>query len=196
MRKILTAITFAISAPVFANGFYVGGQLGMASSNVEESGPSAKQELGVSNAIYGAYAGYQFDLDQAFVAIEADANFGDATATQEAGSIKREGTRSNVYGLHFLAGIPLSKQTDIYARVGAARATFEAKESNGSVSAKSDSDENGLVLGFGMKYRVDDNVGIRLDYRYTKYKEFNFVDGGSDINANDQFFTLGVQYTF
>ena len=196
MRTWLVPLGLMLSTSVLANGFYAGGQLGTASTTLEETSSSHSQDLGNSGVTYGLFGGYRMNHDQGFLAIEADYNMGDIKASQKVGAAKREGIRQDSYGLYLLVGSALTDKSDIYGRIGAVKGSFEAKESDGTTSVKYDADETGLALGLGTSYAFDEQLSLRLDYRYIKYKEFTFVKDGWEYNATDQHFTVGLQFAF
>ena len=188
MKKWLAALGLCIATPVMADGFYVGGQLGYANVNAEASGI----DLGSSDIAFIVSGGYQYSLNELFVAAEVDGLWGRVETNKTVNSIQYQSKRNNIYGIHGLAGMTLAPDADVYVRLGLARAKFEVKEG----AASGDKTANGTVFGAGARYHFDEMLALRLDYRYVKYSDFKYADGGADVKAKEHIFSLGLQHTF
>ena len=193
MKYWLAPFGLIFSSVVLADGFYIGGDIGRASLDAEESSSVHELDFGNSNTSYGLYAGYRFNLDQYFAAIEVDGTLGKVTVENKVGTASREATRKETYGVYALAGAPITESTDIYGRVGYTKASFKAEGSDGADYSEK---EGGWTLGGGAEIDLSDQLQLRLDYRYIDYKKFQFVDGGWDYKVKDQRATIGVNYSF
>ena len=193
MKLFIGFMGMLFSGLLFA-GPYFGFQTGLASSQIKEEAPGIKFQYGDSAGIYGAYAGYRFDLaDRTYLALELDGFLGDAGLETQLGNLESTGKRESILGAHLLAGIPVGSEGSVYGRVGYARADFSAVSGTQSY----DKGANGLVLGIGTKYDLAKNMGIRFDYRYIDYNNFKFAeDSNFTYNANDQIFLIGLDYNF
>ena len=181
MKKIIAALALGAAFPVMASGVYVGGQLGWSSFTADVQGGEKYTD---NTFIGGAFVGYEFDMNQFFVAVEGDMNFGNAKASKNSVEYKR----NNLYGISGLIGMPVNSEFDIYGRVGWARTEFETG------SAKTN--ENGYTLGLGSRYNLNQQMAVRLDYRYNKYSKFKFSGSNVDNKNKEHIVTVGLQYMF
>lgn len=185
MKKIIAALALGATFPVMASGVYVGGQLGWSKFQADFTDTSEKFKD--NTFIGGAYVGYEFDMDQFFVAVEGDMNFGDAKAKMNTIEYKR----GNLYGISGLIGMPVTQEFDIYGRVGWARTKFTVEG-----TSKATSNENGYSLGFGGRYHFAPQMAARLEYRYHGYSKFKFPGDNVDSENKEHMVTVGLQYMF
>ena len=174
MKKIAILGALALSAPALAmdaNGLYMGIYTGMGSINAELTESAASTELGNNGVSFGGFMGYEMDLGHGFAALEADLNMTSIEIKRSAASAKLNADRGISYGMSMLAGMPLSDHFDVYARFGFTITEFEAV-----TDAKTyDTDELGYVFGVGSRFALEDNIHLRMDYRYTYYDSFKFA---------------------
>ncbi len=196
MKKLLLASSLMVSSSVMAQGFYVGGQAGMVSLKAKQETTTTEADFGTHGAGIGLFAGYRYDLDNFFIAAEADGFYSSAAGKLRVGSINQELKEGNSMGLSALAGIPIGGSTEVYGRLGLTKAKFEAEEITGSTKTEYDESETGTVFGVGMQHQLDDRLGVRFDYRYIQYKEFKFLENSADYKITEQVFSVGVQYSF
>ena len=196
MKKLIIAFIGAIlSSHSLANNIYVGAHLGMGSTAVQETATGLEANFGNSDPVYGAYIGYELNSDKRmFLALEAHGTLGESKEELKIGTFSSEMARKEVYGLHILAGVPMSNNTAIYFRLGGVRGKFNAKAS--TTSTLFDKNENGIVFGLGSRFALDDRMNLRLDYQYTKFTKFKFEDAAAEYDVRDQYFTVGLQYMF
>lgn len=192
MKKLIAVLALGATLPVMASsGVYVGGQLGWSSLTAEIIEDGGGGKFKDNTFMGGAYAGYEFDMDQFFIAIEGDMNFGDAKKKQG----KSEYKRGSLYGVSGLIGMPITPEFDIYGRAGWARTEFKAKH---DTDGEGKSKRNGYSVGVGGRYHFAPQMAARLEYRYYGYKKFKMSDdAGSWNNKNkEHMITVGLQYMF
>lgn len=97
-----------------------------------------------------------------------------------------------------------SDTTMIYGLAGLTRAKFEADYSvSGVTSGGYDFSDTGLTIGAGMETRLTEKIGLKLEYRYTKFDDYTIFDGnvaGADVKASSdtsiQSATASLTYRF
>ena len=115
------------------------------------------------------------------------------------------------YGINFVPGYYITDTSLLYLKIGAVRGAFELYDNEDySVGANRIIDifdkgyySNGLNLGLGAEMYVTKNIGIKLEYLYTRYDEKKFSSGNypgatTVINIRPKIRTimLGVDYQF
>ena len=190
MKKLIAALALGATFPVMASGVYVGGQLGWSNFKAETSAPNESQEFKDNTFMGGAYVGYELDMNQFFVAIEGDMNFGDAKKKKSNDEYKR----GSIYGVSGLIGMPLTPEFDLYGRAGWARTEFKYTAPEGDAKSK----RSGYSLGVGGRYHFAPQMAARLEYRYHGYSKFDMSNSaGKWENENkDHMVTVGLQYMF
>ena len=187
MKKLIAVLTLGAAFPVMASGVYVGGHLGWSKFQADlESNPTEKYKD--NTFIGGAYIGYEFDMNQFFLAVEGDMNFGDAKGKYDGAEYKR----GNLYGISGLIGMPVTPEFDVYGRAGWARTKFTYKDTSSDLKSK----ENGYSLGVGGRYHFAPQMAARLEYRYNGYSKFKFDNTNADNKNKEHLFTVGLQYMF
>lgn len=189
MKKLIAVLALGATFPVMASGVYVGGQLGWSKFTAEATEPGGTPTKFKDNSfIGGAYVGYEFDMEQFFVAIEGDMNFGDAKKKIDADEYKR----GNVYGISGLIGMPITPEFDLYGRAGWARTKFTVTDNAGKFT----SNENGYSIGVGGRYHFAPQMAARIEYRYHGYSTFKFDNTTWDNKNKEHVMTVGLQYMF
>ena len=187
MKKLIVALALGATFPVMASGVYVGGQIGWSKFQADiQATPVEKYKD--NTFIGGAYLGYEFDMDQFFVAVEGDMNFGSAKGKVDTVEYKR----GNLYGISGLIGMPITPEFDLYGRAGWARTKFTYEDPSSKYTSK----ENGYSLGVGGRYHFAPQMAARLEYRYNGYSKFKFDNTPNDNKNKEHMITVGLQYMF
>ena len=192
MKKIIGILILTASLPAFANGFYLGGLFGITSFDVRSSSGEPAINSTDSDVTYGAFAGYQFDFPQLFLALEGDFFLGDTESSRQVGGSRLAVNRKHISGLSGLLGLNINDYIAVYGRLGWGRTKFDFTE-NGSTYKNW---ENASVYGAGMRYEMLDWLSLRFDYRYVKYHSFEYPELSRKFDVNDQMITVGLQYNF
>lgn len=192
MKKLIGILALTASLPVFANGFYLGGHFGITSLDVHSDRNAPVINSTDSDVTYGAFAGYQFDLKSVFLAVEGDIFLGDTESGRRVGGSNITTKRKQIGGLSGLLGINMNDYVALYGRLGWAGTRFDFTEDDSTSQSK----KNGVVYGAGMRYEIQEWLALRFDYRYVKYRIFEYADSSRKFDVNDQLVTVGIQYNF
>lgn len=165
MKKQFTliALSAALAAPAFANGFYVGADMG-------------RTKLAVSDSEFGGHryddswaltGGYQFNDH-----IAAELSYRSLSKlNQQYGSWSVNHKLSAVEATA-VGSFPLSDKFALFGRVGVVHVKGKTTIREGSlVEVESDS-KNRAMLGLGARYAVTQNISLRSEYiRYAKMED-------------------------
>ena len=188
----------AESTTDYSSGWYVGGNIGMSTANIDEekitqnlTNPSYTDD---ENALgYKLFGGYQFNK---YFALEGGYfNLGKFDYALSTGSGTAEGN-IKIMGINLdaVATLPITEKFSAFGRVGATYA--QAKDSfssTGTISfADTDPKENDLnyKFGAGLQYAITDAIGIRLEAE--RYRINDAVGNMGDIDL----FSIGLTYRF
>lgn len=182
----------------YGSGWYVGGNIGMSTTNIDEekitqnlTNPSYNDDE--SDIGYKLFGGYQFNKNFAleggyFNLGKFDYALSTATGTAE-GNIKVMGVNLDAVGI-----LPITENFSAFARVGASYA--RAKDSFGATGTISITDINpkesdlNYKFGAGLEYAVTDAIGVRLEAE--RYRINDAVGNNGDIDL----FSVGLTYRF
>lgn len=177
-----------VAAPAVAqeafNGPYVGVQAGWQRDNSRMSVDTGALEITArakkSGFEYGAQLGYDAKMGEQFV-LGAEAFLSGSTGKNRLpGDDYLKAGRS--FGLLARAGVLATPQTLVYATGGWENARFSYHNPGGKASTNKD----GWTLGVGVEQMIDTNVGLRVEYRYSRFGNSRFdaadalVGGGGD----------------
>ncbi|GLR15239.1 hypothetical protein GCM10007907_40290 [Chitinimonas prasina] len=162
MKKQFTliALSAALAAPAFANGFYVGADMG-------------RTKLEVSDDMIG---GHRYDDSWA---LSGGYQFNDHIAAELSyRSLSKFNQQYGNWGVkHKLSAVeasavgsfPLSDKFALFGRVGVVHVKAKNSIVDGSTIEVESESKNRGMLGFGVRYSVTQNVGLRSEYiRYAK----------------------------
>ena len=192
LNIVSTILITSLSMPVFASGFYVGGHFGITSLDARFSSGEPSMHSTDSDVTYGAFAGYQFDFPDLFLALEGDIFSADTESSRQVEGSRMAIRRNHISGLSGLLGLNMNDHIAVYGRLGWGRTRFDFTE-NGFTSK---SWENAAIFGAGMRYEMQDWLSLRFDYRYVKYRAFEYSGLSRKFDVNDQMITIGLQYNF
>ncbi|PHV12277.1 outer membrane beta-barrel protein [Chitinimonas sp. BJB300] len=182
MKKQLSLLVIAgvLAAPVLAEGFYAGAEVGR--TNMKGEGDTKAIKGNATDV--GVFAGYQFHPN---VAVEAGyRDLGKVKSSPSDGvnvSAKSRALHASVLGI-----VPVTDELSLYGRVGVAKlntklAANVAMPGNSFVPR---SDVKGM-FGLGARYAVSKEFGLR-----TEYTQFSKIGGNLKIST----FTVGGDYSF
>lgn len=188
MKRLLPLLFLGTTLPVFASGFYLGGQLGLPfiKGDMVDYDTSYRGNF----FTYGAFGGYQIDFSPVFFALEADLTLADLTIKNGTPEYKKQ----SMYGISGLIGASINQQIDIYGRVGGVRSKFKLRDSSNSSSLSQY--ENGLSLGLGGRIHLREPLSLRIDYRYNRYNQPVFAGYTSNGKVKEHLMNVGLQYQF
>ncbi|MGQ5523340.1 outer membrane beta-barrel protein [Chitinimonas sp. PSY-7] len=196
MKKQFSLLVIAgvLAAPVLAEGFYAGAEVGRTKMKSSEDADIKGNATNV-----GVFAGYQFHPN---VAVEAgyrdlgkikysDSETYQGTTVTANASAKSRALHASVVGI-----VPVSDEFSLYGRVGVARVNVKtagnisvsgAGVGNGMSIAGQDSfNKTKPMFGLGARYAVSKEFGVRAEY-----SQFGKIEG---VKVSS--FTVGGDYSF
>ncbi|MDP0561253.1 MAG: outer membrane beta-barrel protein [Candidatus Endonucleobacter sp. (ex Gigantidas childressi)] len=206
MKKLLIASSLLLSSSVMASGFYVGGQVGASSTSMKYKNiatiPSPyypnkiTHDISKSGETGGVYAGYRIDFNDLFISGEIDYNINSSKIEV----LNAQVTQEPAFGLYVLTGTAIGKNVDIYSRLGFSETEIKTEfiRDQTGVITKNNQKIHGVVLGLGMQYQFNNKLSIRLDYKYSMYKKYDFIYNNRERSfaPSIQLLTIGIQYAF
>ena len=160
-----------VAAPIVMSadwsGFYVGGQYGAGSVELDDG--TATTDLDLDS--YGVQAGYLYDLGSFVVGGEASYNKLDIEGLGDDNSVTRVGAIAGYDAgrfMPYLAGGYASLDTDALGQ------------------------DDGYYYGVGATYAVTDSINVGVEYLKHEFDDFN--DTGTDVTADTT--SLKVSYKF
>ncbi|PJE79552.1 hypothetical protein CI610_01493 [invertebrate metagenome] len=209
MRGLLLAAGFVISGSALAGGFYAGGQVGgnSTSAEIDHTGELYTGDMGKSDATGGVYAGYSMHMDGFNIGIELDYSFVELKSKLTVEGVADINFKfQESYGASFIAGMPMTEKLDIYGRVGYARSSMKSdtgfydQDSIDFVYNDKSKNLDGVVFGLGSSYKIEENLSLRMDYRFVNYGKVKFEDIPNsqelEVKVAEQIFTVGIHYHF
>ncbi|MEN9659933.1 MAG: hypothetical protein RL571_3398 [Pseudomonadota bacterium] len=175
-KNILASLILStlIASPVFAEGFYIGADLGGSNMSAEID----DQNFNKNNAAWGLNGGYKFSPYLAaelgyrdFGKLELNPDIGDA-------SIKTKAVQASV-----LASYPFNDAFSVFGRLGIASITLTTEE--GDTEPQKGTQIKAL-FGIGAQYALNKNFSLRAEYnQYAKIEVLKLST-----------FTVGANYSF
>jgi outer membrane immunogenic protein len=198
-----------VAAPAFSwTGFYIGGDVGYGWGTSDGTLTNSAGTFPVpynadpNGIIGGGFLGYNYQINQFVVGVEADWQAADLTGSASSAGYTMS-TRVNDYGslrgrlgyamdrwlVFATGGWAWGKASTSYALTGAA--PFFTNTFTG----------NGWTAGGGVEYAITNNWLARIEYRYTDLGSHSYIDvpsnsgeTGNRVTVNDV--RLGVAYKF
>ena len=203
MNKISTLLVagslVAFSAPAMAqdtgsfDGFRIQGVAGYdalkAGSSVDDDA-NADNDQSIDGLVYGVQVGYDYDLGNAVIGLEAELT--DSTAKTEFVNGDFEGFGfGNVSAgrdlfLGARIGVKWSEDMMFYAKGGYTNAKLNVRSNDGTTEFDTDYDLDGYRVGGGLEYAFGNNLFTNIEYNYSNYSEAE-VDFGGTLPNSDRF---------
>jgi opacity protein-like surface antigen len=226
MKKIIISISAILcSCSAWAvNGPYVGIGLGYMNTTLDRdenisytNGAASTWEKGnvTVNGFQGqAAAGYAYDISSFRLGGEIIAQKPrDARQIVEtnisSSSYSRYLYQSNyAYGINLAPGYYVTPSNLIYLKLGAMRGNFDFEKNTTASSVyynifDESFNVSGLNLGLGTEMYFSKNIGVKLEYLYTRYQEKKLTDYSvagqttvEKLTPQTHTVTLGVDYQF
>lgn len=188
MKKfLLAAVAFAAIGAAQAQSFYVQGNFGPASMNVDCAGALTCDDKSSGFKLIGGY-----NVLPGIAAEVAIANYGKFNSSFDDGvDIWKYDLKTSSIKVGASFSYALTDSIKTVARLGASVNKFKITETvsgmAGSASASKTSTQP--YFGLGISYDITKDVAVALDYDVTKFK----FDGES---ANAKLLSAGVRYSF
>lgn len=181
------------------SGLYLGIQGGYAWADVNiNDGVDLDQDIDVDGIWGGGYAGYNFQIDQIVLGIEADINAADLDGEDEL-----QPDNDLLVDIDWFASVRgrIGFAWDrilIYGQGGVAFTEIDHTQDLVSIEASDTPSYTGYVIGGGLEYAATDNILIRLDYRYYDFgnEDWSVSETFTDreIDAEMQTISAGIAY--
>lgn len=184
-RAIACVALVGVSAPAYAQGtdwtgFYAGGQLEMASVDIDSSGGGTVNEG--SGLLIGAMGGYRFDLGNVVMGATGSAMFGNVSVDP----LVTAATPDPTLDMLLRAGIEIGYDLGPILVTGGVGQTFSVMTS----AANRRQSEFGSYFGIGADYMLNEDVMIGADITRTNLDNFS----GQDVSVTS--FGIGAAYRF
>ena len=188
-------------------GFYLGAQAGFGITYAETPGYNSgslaadRYTRSTTQPILGAHVGYNHQLGNLVVGIEADANmrFGSSDFFYESSTLIPGLHLNGDASLRARLGVLLTSRTLLYVTGGVALGLVKVETDSRLVSGQGGW-QTGWTIGAGVEYALDKNWSARAEYRYTDYGTERICGSGSigcgSVELIDHKVTLGVSYRF
>jgi opacity protein-like surface antigen len=176
-------VVVAPAAPVSTGGdwtgFYVGGQLGFGTLNIDD-GDDATDDEDYDGSLYGLHAGYMRDFGRIVVGAELDFDGtqitveDDSDATDDAvdvGSVARAKLRVGYDAGRFLP----------YLTAGVAQVRLNAD--NAAIDDLLDDSYNGQFIGVGAAYQLNDRFMVGAEVLRHQFDDTPFEDLETDVTT-------------
>jgi len=185
------------------SGFYAGLQAGGVGGSADVSIPDYSSTFSVDPSGFagGLYAGYNWLLSSNFLlGVEIEANYISADdegfsggTTEEKYKVEQNWDAALVARI----GYVIDDQYMPYLLGGVAWTELETSYiPDGGWGKKSDT-VTGWTVGAGVEMKIDENLHVRIQYRYTDYQTADFVHWGpSHVDYKDHRVMIGVSYRF
>jgi OOP family OmpA-OmpF porin len=180
-KNILASLVLStlIASPVFAEGFYIGADLGSSNMSLDVKNNS----LDKNNTTWGINGGYKFSP---YLAAELGyRNFGkvDENYGMLYTSIEAKAVQASV-----LASYPFNDAFSVFGRLGVAsiKATAKAEAGFFGYSESKEETQTKALFGIGAQYAFNKNFSLRAEYnQYAKIEDLKLST-----------FTVGANYSF
>ena len=180
-------------------GAYVGLNAGFGGGKYKHEIPASAMSYNPTSSGFlgGVQVGYNYQIDQWVVGVEADFQGASIKGETEIGSEGKLGTKLDWYGtVRPRAGVLATDRLLVYATGGLAygrtKTYMEASDAGLSVSKT----KAGWTVGAGVEYAVTDNVSLKTEYAYTDLGKAGVFDDKLDRTANFHSVKFGINFKF
>lgn len=154
------------SASPFWGGWYVGGLLGYAFTDMDFTAPAGNFNAEPDGIVGGGLLGWNLQTGNYVLGVEADIVGTDVSDTQAFGINSVTASVDWMAGLRFRAGVLVSPQTLVFGMIGAGFAEVDLPVAGPGGGPGSET-FSGLQLGAGMETALSEKWSVRFDYLYT-----------------------------
>lgn len=164
--------------------------------DVTKAGSSVDDDVNQDNdqsmegLMYGVGIGYDYDLGSVVIGAEAELTDSSAKTEFEDGDFEGFGLGSVKANRDLFIGgrigAKVSPSTLLYVKGGYTNAKFDVLSMNGASELTQDIDADGWRVGLGAEHAVNENIFVKLEYRYSKYGEAE-IDFQGDLPDSERF---------
>ncbi len=176
-------------------GFYLGGTLGYGWGDGRTSGDIGTFPFEQSGTLGTVYAGYNWQLGQTVLGIEADIGTGDFGASEVTSRGTLKSSLNAMGSFRGRAGFLISPALLLYGTAGLAWADMDFQY----VGEKARSETfMGYQVGIGAELMVTNNVTLRLEALQTGFDTERVIHSGQTNNFEPDFNTVraGISFKF
>ena len=211
MKRLTFLILFIFSPLLMADGFYLGagGGLGVGLFKADYTSPINDND---DTAVVPAYInmGYKHSFGSVSVSVEVEylrflgAKLEETKKVRDPNDSSKtieleydRGTLEGAYAGHLLVGYHYSPMVELFGRVGYGKTGYEigAKNTTDVTPFSSNDKLTTTHIGFGAKFRANDELTLNLEYRYMKLDEYQYPVYGK-TEPNVQFIAASFNYFF
>lgn len=176
------------------SGAYLGVDLGYATGQTDVTGGSGLFSIDQSGAIGGVYGGYNWQLGNLVLGLEADLGTGNFDGTSGTGAGAVSSQLNTLAAARARAGVLLSPAFLVYATGGFAWGDMDFTANNVTQSDWI----GGYQIGAGTELNVAGPWTLRLEYLYTGLDSETVTTGGVTNTYEPDFHTVraGVSFKF
>jgi outer membrane immunogenic protein len=176
-------------------GLYLGGTLGYGWGTGEAGGDIGAVSFDQSGTIGTIFAGYNWQLGQSVLGIEADFGLSDLSASAATSAGQLTTSLNSIGSIRGRAGFLVSPALLVYGTAGLAWANMDFQ-----IAGTQSQSETffGYQVGVGGEVLLTGNVGLRLEYIYTGLPGERVTHPGLDATYDPSFSTVraGISIRF
>lgn len=160
-----------------------------AGSSVDDDGAD-NNDQSIEGIGYGVAAGYDIDTGGAVFGVEGEYMQSTADTDFKNGDFEGfgfgnvEANRDLYLGVR--AGVKAAPDLLLYAKGGYTNAKFDIRSNDGTREFNEDLDTDGFRLGGGVEYAINPNAFMKVEYRYSNYREAE-IDMEGTLPDSDRF---------
>ncbi len=168
MKKIITAVALAaglVSAPAFAQSWYVGFGAGIGSLGKTGQDITGLQDATIddSDKTYTIRGGYRFHPN--FAVEVGYYDLGKYTFSGRSGNIDVSGSaKAKSFGISAVGIAPVAQNFEIYGRIGIEESEIKANANTANFTAGESDKQTGATYGIGARYLFSKNVGLFAEW--------------------------------
>jgi outer membrane immunogenic protein len=176
-------------------GLYVGVNGGYAFGGSDEvgvnPGPGQVGELNLEGFFGGIGGGYNHQIDQLVLGVEADFQLSDISDDDD-GLGYNMSSDVNYFGtVRGRAGFAMDNAL-IYATGGLAYGDFSYRVNGPGIAVNESYNDFGLTVGAGAEFAIDDMWSVKAEYLYTIFDKERLTGGGASTVATPDFHSVRV----
>jgi len=184
------ALSIAICLPALAmgQGLYIGGAVGSSDFKQGCDGLPAGLSCKKTDSGWKGFAGYQITRNWGVEAVAAEFGKAKASGTVLGTDISAE-ARVWGWGLAGTGTLPLSREFDLFGKLGVFHGIVESNANGGGVTVKGSGRSNTAMVGAGARWNFSGNWGARVEWERIN-KIGDSTSGTSDVD----FISIGIEY--
>lgn len=150
---------------------------------------------------YRFFGGYRFNINQGFIAFEANLGQDDAEYTAKTNFTNQQLESDLSYGGSVLFGHALSQvnsSVEVYGLVGYQFSDYELLDQTANESQRTEETFSGPRIGVGLQAGVSDNLSVRFQFSRTLHSEETISSLGQtiDLKPSANRFSVGLIGSF